>query len=102
MPAEPPARSLHWFWRNLRLYETGKSFAIGEGRALLAPTPVNLIVCCPYDHRERFAIRQDTPGRELSGGLLDHPSGAPAADPRFLQFRPHRRRHRRSSLACGG
>ena len=48
------------------------------------------------DHRERTAIRQDPPRREFSGGVVDHPSAPPGADPRVLQFRPHRRRYRRS------
>ena len=52
------------------------------------------------DHRERIAIRQDSPRREFSGRVVDHPSAPPRADPRVLQFRPHRRRHRRSCDAA--
>src|SRR3954454_13263338 len=51
------------------------------------------------DHRWRTAIRQDPSRRELSGGVMDHPSAPPGADSCFLQFCSDRRRYRRSCLA---
>ena len=38
----------------------------------------------PDDHRSRIAIRQNSPRRELSGGVVDHPSAPPRADPCVL------------------
>jgi len=44
-------------------------------------------VVSPDDKRERIAIRQDSPRRELSGRVLDHSSASSGADSCVLQFR---------------
>ncbi len=46
-------------------------------------------------HRDRGALRQGPPRRELSGRLAPDPSAPPRRDPGVLRFRPRRRRRGR-------
>src|SRR5579864_6847376 len=73
-PAGPGHTEWIGFGRIFAYMGPAEPFASAKRAAFVSRSAQsNLIARFSHGHRERFAIRQDTPGRELSSGLLDHP-----------------------------